>query len=211
MTEAVARLTYRGYLRLDKLLDAQEPLSTAHDEMLFIIQHQTSELWMKLAIHELKAICRQIKADELRPAFKMLSRVSRIFEQLNSAWDVLRTMTPSEYTRFRAVLGQSSGFESYQYRMLLHESMPEDWKDSFDFSSSLFAEERPRRKRLSRRVIRRARKISQQEKAARDRIDQILAKVSAGGLNSLTWVERRVLKKTTQQQRRREDEMSKFR
>jgi len=118
MTEAVARLTYRGYLRLDKLLDAQEPLSTAHDEMLFIIQHQTSELWMKLAIHELKAICRQIKADELRPAFKMLSRVSRIFEQLNSAWDVLRTMTPSEYTRFRAVLGQSSGFESYQYRMI---------------------------------------------------------------------------------------------
>jgi len=102
-------------------------------------------------------------------------------------------------------------FEAYQYRVLLHESMPEDWKDSFDFSSSLFAEERPRRKRLSRRVIRRARKISQQEKAARDRIDQILAKVSAGGLSSLTWGERRVLKKTTQQQQRRENEMSKFR
>src|SRR5580692_5457388 len=112
------RMSYASYLRLDKLLDAQEPLSAAHDELLFIVQHQTSELWMKLAIHELTAVCRRIAEDDLRPAFKMLSRVSRIFEQLNSAWDVLRTMTPSEYTRFREALGQSSGFQSYQYRMI---------------------------------------------------------------------------------------------
>jgi tryptophan 2,3-dioxygenase len=112
------RMSYGGYLRLDKLLDAQEPLSSAHDEMLFIIQHQTSELWMKLAIHELNAACRRIAEDDLRPAFKMLSRVSRILEQLNSAWDVLRTMTPSEYTHFREALGQSSGFQSHQYRMI---------------------------------------------------------------------------------------------
>jgi tryptophan 2,3-dioxygenase len=113
-----ARMSYAGYLRLDKLLDAQEPLSPAHDELLFIIQHQTSELWMKLAIHELTAACKSIGADDLRPAFKMLARVSRILEQLNSAWDVLRTMTPSEYTHFREKLGQSSGFQSYQYRMI---------------------------------------------------------------------------------------------
>ena len=112
------RMSYAGYLRLDKLLDAQEPLSAAHDELLFIIQHQTSELWMKLAIHELNAACRRIAEDDLRPAFKMLARVSRILEQLNSAWDVLRTMTPSEYTLFREALGQSSGFQSYQYRMI---------------------------------------------------------------------------------------------
>jgi len=121
MTEATnsgGPLSYSGYLRLDKVLAAQEPRSSAHDELLFIIQHQTSELWMKLAIHELNATCRQIAADDLQPAFKMLSRVSRIFEQLNSAWDVLRTMTPSEYTQFRATLGQSSGLESHQYRMI---------------------------------------------------------------------------------------------
>jgi Zn-dependent protease len=101
-------------------------------------------------------------------------------------------------------------YESYQSRLLLHENMSEDWKDSFDFSSSLFAEERPKRRRLSRRIIRKARKISQQEKAARDRIDAILAKVSVGGLTSLTWIERRALRRTTQQQRRRETEMSRF-
>src|SRR6266446_610281 len=111
-------ISYSGYLELDKILQAQQPLSSAHDEMLFIIQHQTSELWMKLAIHELSATCRLIAADDLQPAFKTLSRVSRIFEQLNSAWDVLRTMTPSEYTEFRATLGQSSGLESHQYRMI---------------------------------------------------------------------------------------------
>jgi tryptophan 2,3-dioxygenase len=111
-------MSYSDYLQLDKVLQAQQPLSTAHDEMLFIIQHQTSELWMKLAIHELDATCRLIAADDLQPAFKTLSRVSRILEQLNSAWDVLRTMTPSEYTKFRGALGQSSGFQSWQYRMI---------------------------------------------------------------------------------------------
>jgi tryptophan 2,3-dioxygenase len=111
-------ISYSGYLQLDRILEAQQPLSTAHDEMLFIVQHQTSELWMKLAIHELSATCRLIAADNLQPAFKTLSRVSRILEQLNSAWDVLRTMTPSEYTEFRGLLGQSSGFQSWQYRAI---------------------------------------------------------------------------------------------
>ena len=111
-------ISYSGYLQLDRILQAQQPLSTAHDEMLFIIQHQTSELWMKLAIHELSVTCKMIAEDNLQPAFKALSRVSRIFEQLNSAWDVLRTMTPSEYTEFRGSLGQSSGFQSWQYRMI---------------------------------------------------------------------------------------------
>ena len=89
-----------------------------HDEMLFIIQHQTTELWMRLAIHELTAARRAIARDEIGPAMKMLARVSRIFEQLNGAWNVLRTMTPSEYTRFRSNLGQSSGFQSLQYRLI---------------------------------------------------------------------------------------------
>src|ERR1700716_1975497 len=111
-------MSYSDYLALDKILNAQQPLSTAHDEILFIIQHQTSELWMKLAIHALSATCRLIAADDLQPAFKTLSRVSRVLEQLNSAWDVLRTMTPSEYTQFRESLGSSSGFQSYQYRLI---------------------------------------------------------------------------------------------
>jgi tryptophan 2,3-dioxygenase len=112
------RMSYSDYLHLERLLDAQEPLSGAHDELLFIIQHQTSELWMKLAIHEIRSAIRAIRHDQLQPAFKMLSRVARIFEQINSAWDVLRTMTPSEYTEFRGLLGQSSGFQSYQYRAI---------------------------------------------------------------------------------------------
>lgn len=112
------RMSYSDYLMLEKVLDAQEPLSKAHDEMLFIIQHQTSELWMKLALHEINAAVRSIRQDRLEPAFKMLTRVARIFEQLNSAWDVLRTMTPSEYTQFRESLGQSSGFQSWQYRAI---------------------------------------------------------------------------------------------
>jgi tryptophan 2,3-dioxygenase len=112
------RMSYSDYLHLERLLDAQEPLSDAHDELLFIIQHQTSELWMKLAIHELRSAIKAIRHDQLQPAFKMLSRISRIFEQLNTAWDVLRTMTPSEYTEFRDQLGQSSGFQSYQYRAI---------------------------------------------------------------------------------------------
>ncbi len=112
------RMSYTDYLGLDAILTAQHPLSDAHDEMLFIIQHQTSELWMRLALHELGTARSAIGAGDLRPAFKMLARVARIFEQLNSAWDVLRTMTPSEYTRFRAALGQSSGFQSWQYRLI---------------------------------------------------------------------------------------------
>ncbi|WP_299283236.1 tryptophan 2,3-dioxygenase family protein [uncultured Tateyamaria sp.] len=111
-------MSYGDYLGLDALLDAQHPRSDAHDEMLFIIQHQTSELWMRLAIHELQTARNAISGGDLRPAFKMLARVARIFEQLNGAWDVLRTMTPSEYTTFRPSLGNSSGFQSNQYRMI---------------------------------------------------------------------------------------------
>lgn len=112
------KMSYGDYLQLDSILNSQKPLSQAHDEMLFIIQHQTSELWLKLAIVEMHSTISQIQADNLRPAFKHLSRVSRIFEQLNSAWDVLRTMTPSEYTTFRDSLGHSSGFQSHQYRVV---------------------------------------------------------------------------------------------
>ncbi|MDP2122421.1 MAG: tryptophan 2,3-dioxygenase [Hoeflea sp.] len=112
------RMSYGDYLGLDSVLGAQKTRTDAHDEMLFIIQHQTSELWMKLAIHEITAARAAIREDALQPAMKTLARVSRIFEQLNSAWDVLRTMTPSDYTHFRAKLGQSSGFQSYQYRMI---------------------------------------------------------------------------------------------
>ncbi|OKO69670.1 tryptophan 2,3-dioxygenase [Bradyrhizobium sp. AS23.2] len=117
-TDFARRMSYGDYLALDAILGAQHPLSEAHDEMLFIIQHQTTELWMRLAIHELSAARRAIARDEVAPAMKMLARVSRIFEQLNNAWDVLRTMTPSEYTRFRSQLGQSSGFQSRQYRLI---------------------------------------------------------------------------------------------
>lgn len=112
------RMSYGDYLRIDRILGAQEPLSDAHDELLFIIQHQTSELWMKLAIHELDAARRMIAESRAREAFKMLARIARIFEQLNNAWDVLRTMTPSDYTTFRDSLGQSSGFQSWQYRLI---------------------------------------------------------------------------------------------
>ena len=118
VTDFARRMSYSDYLKLDAILSAQAPLSSSPDEMLFIVQHQTSELWMKLAIHELTAAMAAIGRDDLRPAFKMLTRVARIFEQLNGAWDVLRTMTPSEYTRFRAALGQSSGFQSRQYRAI---------------------------------------------------------------------------------------------
>ena len=112
------RMTYGDYLRIDRLLTSQHRLTGAHDEMLFIIQHQTSELWMKLALHELDAARRAIADDRVREAFKMLARIARIFEQLNNAWDVLRTMTPSDYTTFREGLGQSSGFQSWQYRLI---------------------------------------------------------------------------------------------
>lgn len=111
-------MSYGDYLQLDAILSAQKPLSPAHDEMLFIVQHQTSELWMKLMLHELRAAIGHIARDELPPAFKMLARVSKIMEQLVHAWDVLATMTPPEYSAMRPYLGQSSGFQSYQYRCI---------------------------------------------------------------------------------------------
>ena len=111
-------MSYGDYLQLDAILTAQHPKSPAHDEMLFIVQHQTSELWMKLMLHELRAAITHVANDELQPAFKMLARVSKIMEQLVHAWDVLATMTPPEYSAMRPYLGQSSGFQSYQYRCI---------------------------------------------------------------------------------------------
>jgi tryptophan 2,3-dioxygenase len=113
-----ADMSYGDYLKLDQVLEAQHPLSPAHDEMLFIVQHQTSELWMKLMLHELGAAIGGIARDELAPAFKMLARVSRIMEQLVHAWDVLATMTPPEYSAIRPYLANSSGFQSWQYRCI---------------------------------------------------------------------------------------------
>jgi tryptophan 2,3-dioxygenase len=109
-------MSYGDYLHLDAVLGAQHPLSPDHNEMLFIVQHQTNELWMKLMLHELRAAVVHIASDQLSPAFKMLARVSRIMEQLVHAWDVLSTMTPSEYSAIRPHLGASSGFQSWQYR-----------------------------------------------------------------------------------------------
>jgi tryptophan 2,3-dioxygenase len=111
-------MSYGDYLSLGSILSAQHPLSPDHNEMLFIIQHQTSELWMKLALYELRAALDAVRRDELPPAFKMLARVSRIMEQLVQAWSVLSTMTPSEYTAMRPYLGSSSGFQSHQYRQI---------------------------------------------------------------------------------------------
>lgn len=111
-------MTYGDYLHLDALLGAQHPLSPEHNEMLFIVQHQTSELWMKLMLHELRAAIANVAADRLQPAFKMLARVSKIMEQLVHAWDVLATMTPPEYSALRPYLARSSGFQSYQYRQI---------------------------------------------------------------------------------------------
>ncbi|WP_043459950.1 tryptophan 2,3-dioxygenase [Azohydromonas australica] len=111
-------MSYGDYLHLDEVLSAQHPLSPSHDEMLFIIQHQTSELWMKLLLHELDAAMDCVRRDELSPAFKMLARVTRILEQLVSAWTVLSTMTPPEYSAMRPFLASSSGFQSAQYRCI---------------------------------------------------------------------------------------------
>ena len=112
------RTSYGGYLQLDRLLEAQWPLSSPphHDEMLFIIQHQTSELWFKLIIHELRAAMVHIRSDELGPCFKILSRVKQVQQQLFNQWAVLETLTPSEYAQFRGVLGHASGFQSAQGR-----------------------------------------------------------------------------------------------
>ncbi len=124
VTDLANRLTYGGYLRLDRLLAAQQPLSGGadgaprHDEMLFIIQHQVSELWMKLMIHELKAAIALVRADSLEPSFKILARVKLIQKQLFEQWAVLETLTPSEYDAFRPTLGSSSGFQSPQYRAI---------------------------------------------------------------------------------------------
>ena len=119
-TDLRDRLTYGGYLQLDTLLAAQMPLSQPphHDELLFIIQHQTSELWMKLTIHELRGALAHLRADRVDPCLKMLARVKTIQRQLTEQWSVLETLTPSEYLEFRHVLGPASGFQSLQYRLI---------------------------------------------------------------------------------------------
>ena len=119
-TDLHDRLSYAGYLHLDTLLSAQQPLSKPphHDEMLFIIQHQTSELWMKLVVHELRAAIAHLQRDELGPCLKILARVKQIQRQLFEQWAVLETLTPSEYLEFRHVLGPASGFQSLQYRLI---------------------------------------------------------------------------------------------
>lgn len=118
--DLAGKMTYSGYLDLDRLLSAQQPRSSPphHDEMLFIIQHQTTELWFKLAIHELRAAMAAVRRDELEPCFKVLARLKAIQTQLINQWSVLTTMTPSEYAEFRHVLGPASGFQSPQYRLV---------------------------------------------------------------------------------------------
>src|SRR6201997_3016481 len=106
------------YLQLEKLLAAQKPLSSEHNEMLFIVVHQVSELWMRLMLHELTAALECVRRDDLDPALKMLARISRTQTQLISVWDVLSALTPHEYSAFRNTLVRSSGFQSFQYRML---------------------------------------------------------------------------------------------
>jgi len=118
ITELAADTSYGGYLGLEQLLAAQRPRSSHHDEMLFIIQHQTSELWMKLMIHELGAAIAHVQADRLAPCFKILARVKQIQRQLFEQWAVLETLTPSEYAQFRAVLGPASGLQSHQFRAI---------------------------------------------------------------------------------------------
>ncbi len=124
VTDLAGKLTYGDYLRLDRLLSAQEPRSAGdaglpqHDEMLFIVQHQVSELWMKLLIHELKAAIGHVRADRLQPNFKILARVKLIQRQLFEQWAVLETLTPSEYDALRPSLASSSGFQSAQYRAI---------------------------------------------------------------------------------------------
>jgi tryptophan 2,3-dioxygenase len=117
-TELEDALTYGRYLALDELLACQRPVSDSHDEMLFIVIHQASELWLKLMIHELRAARARIAADDLQPAFKMLARVSRIQAQMIQSWDVLSTLTPADYLVFRHRLGPASGFQSHQYRLV---------------------------------------------------------------------------------------------
>lgn len=111
-------MSYADYLRLPELLACQRPLTERHDELLFVIIHQASELWMKLCLHEITAAIRQIRADDLGPAFKMMARVARIQVNLIQSWEILSTLTPADYSSFRSALGRSSGFQSFQYRML---------------------------------------------------------------------------------------------
>src|ERR1700760_4680921 len=111
-------MSYGDYLGLKELLACQKPRSGQHDEMLFVVIHQTSELWIKLCLHEIEAAIRQIRTGELGPAFKMMSRVGRVQAQLIQSWEILSTMTPFDYAAFRAALGKSSGFQSFQYRMM---------------------------------------------------------------------------------------------
>jgi tryptophan 2,3-dioxygenase len=114
----VPDLSYSRYLGLETLLNSQHPRSAEHDELLFIVIHQASELWMMLCLHELRAAREQVRRDELGPAFKMLARVAQVQRQMIQSWDVLSTMTPADYSRIRPSLGQSSGFQSWQYRLL---------------------------------------------------------------------------------------------
>ena len=111
-------LSYGQYLQLDKVLDAQRALSSEHDEMLFMIVHQAAELWMRLMLHELEAVFECVRRDELGPSFKLLRRIGRVQSQLLAGWEVLSTLTPADYSAFRNALGRSSGFQSYQYRLL---------------------------------------------------------------------------------------------
>ncbi|MGY1666355.1 tryptophan 2,3-dioxygenase [Geodermatophilus sp. SYSU D00696] len=115
-TDFSGRMDYGSYLGLDELLSAQHPISAHHDELLFVIQHQTTELWLKLALHELRAVRSHLDADDVRRARKGLARVKHVFRTITDQWSVLATLTPSEYTQFRGVLGNASGFQSYQYR-----------------------------------------------------------------------------------------------
>lgn len=136
--DLTGRMTYGDYLGLDRLLDAQRPISGEHDEMLFIVIHQTMELWIKLCLHEIRAAMAHIADDDLGPVFKMLSRVARVQTQMLQSWETLATMTPTDYLRFRDGLESGSGFQSHQYRMLeftlgnknrklaeVHKSVPE--------------------------------------------------------------------------------------
>lgn len=116
--DLAGRRTYSEYLKLDRLFAAQQPVSQEHDEVAFIIIHHVQELWLKLVAHEIEAAMNSIRADHLPPAFKSLARVTRIQEQLITAWDVLSTITPADYLAFRSALGPASGFQSYQYRLV---------------------------------------------------------------------------------------------
>src|SRR5436853_7581140 len=118
ITELAAQTSYGGYLALDVLLSAQRPRSKHHDEMLFIVQHQTAELWMKLMIHELAGAIEHVRADNLPPCFKILARVKQIQRQLFEQWAVLETLAPSEYLEFRDVLGPASGLQSFPFRAI---------------------------------------------------------------------------------------------